>query len=69
MKFQDMGDRNNVYQAKFNESEGVGVNVHESLTDSRVRQVKVLADMKRKNDHVVNYHIKNGIILARDSPR
>ena len=30
-------------------------------------KVKVLADMKRANDHVLNYHTKNGIILARDS--
>ena len=65
IKFQDMEDRNNVYQAKFNTESGVIV--HENLTDKRARQVKVLADMKRNNDHVVNYHTKNGIILARDA--
>ena len=67
VKFQDMDDRNNVYQAKFNQSEGAGVIVHENLTDRRARQVKVLADMKREKDHVLNYHTKNGIILARES--
>ena len=67
VKFQDMEDRNKVYQAKFKQTEGPGVIVHENLTDRRARQVKVLADMKRGNDHVMNYHTKNGIILARDS--
>ena len=67
IKFQDMDDRNNVYQARFNQTESAGVIIHENLTDKRARQVKVLADMKRSNDHVVNYHTKNGIILARDS--
>ena len=67
VKFQDMDDRNNVYQAKFNQTEGAGIVIHENLTEKRARQVKVLADMKRENDHVVNYHTKNGIILARDS--
>ena len=67
VKFQDMDDRNNVYQAKFNQSEGAGIIIHENLTDKRAKQVKVLADMKRENDHVANYHTKNGVILARDS--
>ena len=68
VKFQDMDDRNNVYQAKFNQKEGAaGVIIHENLTDKRARQVKVLADMKQERDHVVNYHTKNGIILARDA--
>ena len=67
VKFQDMDDRNNVYQSKFNQTDGAGIIIHENLTDKRARQVKVLADMKRENDHVVNYHTKNGIILARDS--
>ena len=67
VKFQDMDDRNNVYQAKFKQTEGAGITIHENLTGKRARQVKVLADMKRDGDHVVNYHTKNGIILARDS--
>lgn len=67
VKFQDMDDRNNVYQAKFNQSEGAGIIIHENLTDKRAKQVKILADMKQAKDHVVNYHTKNGIILARDS--
>ena len=67
VKFQDMQDREKVYQAKFNQAEGPGVIVHENLTDRRAKQVKVLSDMKRDNDHVINYHTKNGIILARDS--
>ena len=67
VKFQDMDDRNNVYQAKFNQTEAAGIIIHENLTDRRAKQVKILADMKRNNDHVLNYHTKNGIILARDS--
>ena len=67
VKFQDMDDRNNVYQAKFKQTESAGIIIHENLTDKRAKQVKVLADMKRDNDHVVNYHTKNGVILARDS--
>lgn len=67
VKFQDMEDRNKVYQAKFNQSEGAGIIIHENLTDKRAKQVKVLADMKHDKDHVVNYHTKNGVILARDS--
>ena len=67
VKFQDMDDRNKVYQAKFNQTEGAGIIIHENLTDRRAKLVKVLADMKRANDHVVNYHTKNGIILARNS--
>ena len=67
VKFQDMDDRNNVYQAKFNQSEGAGIIIHENLTDKRAKQVKTLADMKQAKDHVINYHTKNGIILARDS--
>ena len=67
VKFQDMDERNKVYQAKFNQSEGSGIIIHENLTDKRAKQVKVLADMKRENDHVANYHTKNGVILARDS--
>ena len=67
VKFQDMEDRQNVYQSKFNQSQTSGIIIHENLTDKRAKQVKVLSDMKRENDHVVNYHTKNGIILARDS--
>ena len=67
VKFQDMDDRHKVYQSKFNMSQAAGVVIHENLTDKRAKQVKVLADMKRENDHVINYHTKNGIILARDS--
>ena len=67
VKFQDMDDRNNVYQAKFKQTESAGIIIHENLTDKRAKQVKVLADMKRANDHVMNYHTKNGVILARDS--
>ena len=68
VKFQDMDDRNNVYQAKFNQKEGAaGVIIHENLTDKRARQVKVFSDMKQERDNVVNYHTKNGIIFARNA--
>ena len=62
-----MDDRNKVYQSKFKQTEGAEIIIHENLTDKRAKQVKILADMKKANDHVVNYHTKNGIILARDS--
>ena len=67
VKFQDMDDRDNVYQAKFKQTETAGVIIHENLTDRRAKQIERLANMKRDDVHVVNYHTKNDIILVRSS--
>ena len=69
IKFQDLDDRDAVYQAKFNQKGEMKdrITVHENLTDKRARMVKFLGDLRAKQQ-VLNYHTKNGIILARDSP-
>ena len=69
IKFQDQDDREAVYQAKFNQTGEYKdkITVHENLTDKRARMVKFLGDMRTKQQ-VLNYHTKNGVILARDSP-
>ena len=69
IKFQDQDDREAVYQAKFNQTGEYKdkITVHENLTDKRARMVKFLGDM-RANQQVLNYHTRNGVILARDSP-
>ena len=67
VKFQDLDDRDAVYQAKF-EQKGEWkekVTVHENLTDKRAKMVALLEEM-RKRKEIANYHTKNGIIMARD---
>ena len=68
IKFQDLDDRDAVYQAKFNQKGDMNdkIIVHENLTDKRARMVKFLGDLREKQ-MVMNYHTKNGIILARNS--
>ena len=66
VKFNDMDDRDAVYQAKFTQ-EGEWPNkiaVHENLTEKRSNMVTKLEEM-RKTKKVLNYHTKNGNILAR----
>lgn len=68
VKFQDLDDRDAVYQAKFDQ-EGdwkEKIAVHENLTERRARMVSLLEDM-RKSKLVLNYHTKNGNIMARAS--
>lgn len=68
VKFQDLDDRDAVYQAKF-EQKGEWkekVTVHENLTEKRAKMVTFLEEM-RKNKEIANYHTKNGNIMARDS--
>ena len=69
IKFQDLDDREAVYQAKFNQKgdQKDKILMHENLTDKRARMVKVLGDLRAKQQ-VLNYHTKNGVILARNSP-
>lgn len=68
IKFQDLDDRDAVYQAKFTQKGNAEdkITVHENLTDKRARMVKFLGDLRAKQV-VLNYHTKNGIILARNS--
>ena len=68
IKFQDLDDREAVYQAKFNQKgdHKEKIIIHENLTDKRARMVKFLGDLRAKQQ-VLNYHTKNGVILARNS--
>lgn len=68
IKFQDLDDRDAVYQAKFNQKgdQKEKILIHENLTDKRARMVKFLGDLRAKQ-LVLNYHTKNGVILARNS--
>ena len=68
IKFQDMDDREAVYQAKFNQKgdQKDKLIIHENLTDKRARMVKFLGELRSKQ-LVLNYHTRNGVILARDS--
>ena len=68
IKFQDSEDRDAVYEAKFGQEgeQGEKITVHENLTEKRARMVSLLEEM-RKNRDVLNYHTRNGNIMARDS--
>ena len=68
VKFQDMEDREAVYQARFEQQQdpNTKVIIHENLTESRANMIKQLGQMREKGN-VVNYHTKNGMIYARDS--
>ena len=66
IKFQDLDDRNAVYDAKFKQTQTnqSKITVHENLTAKRSKQVQVLGDMWEKGQ-LCNYHTKNGTIMAR----
>ena len=67
VKFQDLDDKEAVYQAKF-EQKGEWkerVTVHENLTEKRAKMVALLEEM-RKRKEIANYYTKNGNIMARD---
>ena len=68
IKFQDLDDREAVYQAKFGQSGEWAdkVTVHENLTEKRAKMITLLEEM-RKNKEILNYHTKNGNIMARDA--
>ena len=68
VKFQDHDDREAVYQAKFEQDvqQGDKITVHENLTEKRAKMVSMLEDM-RKRKEVLNYHTRNGNIMARNS--
>ena len=68
VKFQDLDDREAVYQAKFEQTGDWNqkVTVHENLTEKRAKMVTLLEEM-RKNKEIANYYTKNGNIMARDN--
>ena len=68
VKFQDSDDRDAVYEAKFGQEgeHGEKITVHENLTEKRARMVSLLEEMRKKGD-VLNYHTRNGHIMARDN--
>ena len=68
VKFQDMEDREAVYQARFEQTQDSQnkIIVHENLTQTRANMIKQLGQMREKG-FIVNYHTKNGMIYARNS--
>lgn len=68
VKFNDLQDRDAVYQAKFEQEAQGGdkVTVHENLTEKRAKMVTFLEEL-RKEKILVNYHTRNGNIMARSS--
>ena len=68
VKFQDLEDRDAVYQARFDQSQDTNnkIIIHENLTETRANMVKQLGLMREKGS-IVNYHTKNGMIYARNS--
>lgn len=67
VKFQDLDDREAVYQAKFEQTGEwkEKVTVHENLTEKRAKMVSLLEEMRKKKE-IANYYTKNGNIMARD---
>ena len=67
IKFQDSEDRDAVYEAKFGQEgeQNEKITVHENLTEKRARMVSLLEEMRKRRD-VLNYHTRNGHIMARD---
>ena len=68
VKFQDLSDRDAVYQARFQQEQSGDdrVIIHENLTETRAQMIRTLGAMREKN-LVTNYHTKNGNIFARNS--
>ena len=67
MKFEDMTDRNKVYEARFQGDQvRHKIIIQENLTSKRAKQVHQLSLMKRKQ-LIGSYHTRNGNIFARAS--
>ena len=68
VKFQDMEDREAVYQARFDQPHDAKnkVVIHENLTETRSTMIRLLGQMRERN-LITNYHTKNGNIYARNS--
>ena len=67
VKFQDQDDRDAVYEAKFGQGgqQSDRIAIHENLTERRAKMITLLEEMRKKKE-VLNYHTKNGNIMARD---
>ena len=67
VKFQDYDDRDAVYEAKFGQGGEYGerIAIHENLTEKRAKMITLLEEMRKKQE-VLNYHTKNGNIMARN---
>ena len=64
IKFQDLADREAVYQARFGQKGGdkdKNIVVHENLTERRAAQIRVLGKL-RTDQEIANYHTRNGNI-------
>ena len=69
VKFQDLADREAVYQARFDQKtddKDKTIVVHENLTERRAAQIRVLGKLRR-DEEIANYHTRNGTIYARIS--
>lgn len=68
VKFQNMEDREAVYQSRFDQPQDAKnkVVVHENLTETRANMIRLLGQMRERN-LIVNYHTRNGNIYARSS--
>ena len=66
VKFEDMEDRNNVYEARFPKDNQPRhkIIIQENLTQKRAKQVHQLSVMKKK-ELIGSYHTRNGDIFAR----
>ena len=66
VKFEDMEDRNNVYEARFPKDNKPKhkIIIQENLTMKRAKQVHQLSVMKKK-ELIGSYHTRNGDIFAR----
>ena len=66
VKFEDINDRNNVYEARFPKENKPKhkIIIQENLTHKRAQQVHLLSQMKKKQ-LIGSYHTRNGIIFAR----
>ena len=67
VKFQDLDDRDAVFDAKFGQQcqQHEKITIHENLTEKRAKMISLLEEMRKKKE-VLNYHTKNGNIMARD---
>ena len=69
IQFQDLADRDAVYQAKFEQRGDAKqkIAVNDNLTEKRGKLITILEDLRR-NGHIANYHSRNGNVMARCSP-
>ena len=69
VKFGDLDDRQQVYEARFtskDSDQSARIIIHENLTAKRAAQVRILSQLK-DNKQIGSYHTRNGNIFARKS--